>query len=200
MNIFYVHEDPTICAEQHCDKHVVKMCVEYAQLLSTAHRVIDGQLWFGRSTSGRKIQRYFHPDTAMNQELYKACHVNHPSAKWARHSVENYNWLQNLWSALAHEYEYRYGRVHESYRKLEYFLLLPPGKLESKGFTQPTPAMAQYPECIVEGDSLISYRQFYWADKRPFARWSKRDKPEWWKEYERERKQAETSFGGSENV
>ena len=37
MNIFYLSDDPQICAEQHCDKHVVKMCIEYAQLLSTAH-------------------------------------------------------------------------------------------------------------------------------------------------------------------
>ena len=43
MNIFYLSDDPQICAEQHCDKHVVKMCIEYAQLLSTAHRVLDGE-------------------------------------------------------------------------------------------------------------------------------------------------------------
>jgi len=43
MNIFYLNKDPKVCAEQHCDKHVVKMIVEYAQLLSTAHRVIDGE-------------------------------------------------------------------------------------------------------------------------------------------------------------
>ena len=36
MNLFYVHEDPTTCAELHCDKHVVKMIIEYGQLLSTA--------------------------------------------------------------------------------------------------------------------------------------------------------------------
>ena len=185
MNVFYLHENPTACAEQHCDKHVVKMTVEYAQLLSTAHRVLDGQLWYGRSTSGRKIARYFHPDTAMNQELYKACHINHPSAVWVRQSVENYNWLQALWAALANEYQYRYGRVHESYRKLEYFLLLPPTNAKKIGFTQPTPAMAQYPQCIVEGDSLTSYRQFYWADKQPFAKWTKREPPKWWQEYER---------------
>ena len=30
------NEDPRIAAQEHCDKHVVKMCVEYAQqLLST---------------------------------------------------------------------------------------------------------------------------------------------------------------------
>ena len=42
MNIFYLNKSPEICAKEHVDKHVVKMIVEYAQLLSTAHRMIDG--------------------------------------------------------------------------------------------------------------------------------------------------------------
>ena len=46
MNVFYLHRDPNICAQMHCDKHVVKMCIEYAQLMSTAHRVIDGEVAF----------------------------------------------------------------------------------------------------------------------------------------------------------
>lgn len=42
MNIFVLDRDPYIAASYHCDKHVVKMIVEYAQLLSTAHRQLDG--------------------------------------------------------------------------------------------------------------------------------------------------------------
>jgi len=42
MNIFYLHNDPQVCAAYHCDKHVVKMILEYAQLLSTAHHELDG--------------------------------------------------------------------------------------------------------------------------------------------------------------
>ena len=186
MNIFYLDPDPVVCAEQHCDKHVVKMIVEYATM-STAHRLIDGVEWIGRSaTTGRKIKRWFHPDPVMNEHLYLAAHVNHPSAKWVRESAANYNWLYELWTSLCAEYTHRYGRKHLTQEKLEYFLLLPPQESDlDKKFTQPTPAMAQYPYCIVEGDSLTSYRQFYWADKREFAVWSKRDKPYWWKEYER---------------
>ena len=41
MNIFYLNEDPRIAAEEHCDKHVCKMTIEYCQLLSTAHRALD---------------------------------------------------------------------------------------------------------------------------------------------------------------
>lgn len=160
------------------------MVVEYAQLMSTAHRVIDGTMSYGKSKNGRKIARYFHLDAFMDQTLYKACHVNHPSSKWVRESSENYNWLRSLWVALAHEYEHRYGRVHASFEKLEKTLANAPSRIKSKGFTQPTPAMAQYPHCIVEGNSLLSYRQFYWEDKRPFAKWTARDKPDWWRKYE----------------
>ena len=97
MNIFYLDNDPDACAEQHCDKHVVKMCIEYAQLLSTAHRVIDGNEWEGRTVNGRRVKRYFLEDPLMNENVYKACHVNHPSAKWVRDSRENYNWLYDMW-------------------------------------------------------------------------------------------------------
>lgn len=195
MNIFYLDENPEVCAQQHVDKHVVKMIVEYAQLMSTAHRVLDGHEWEGRTTAGRRIKRFMHPDSLMNTELYKACHINHPSAKWVRESAANYSWLYELWSYLCEEYTYRYGREHLTKTKLEYFLMLPPANASDEPFTQPTPAMAQYPQCIVEGDSLTSYRQFYWADKKSFATWTRRDKPEWWQNYERKGKQAETFFG-----
>ena len=196
MNIFYLDENPVICAQQHVDKHVVKMIIEYAQLMSTAHRVLDGHEWEGRTTAGRRIKRYMHPDSVMNNELYKACHINHPSAIWVRQSAQNYNWLYELWHNLCEEYTYRYGRDHLTRRKLEYTLLLPPTNIDHElKFTQPTPAMAQYPHCIVEGDSLTSYRRFYWEDKRSFASWTRRDKPEWWKTYERKGIETTPIFG-----
>jgi len=184
MNIFYLHPDHVRCAQEHIDKHVVKMCIEYAQLMSTAHRVIDGKLWYGRTINGRKIARYFHSDPEMNSILYKASHINHPSAIWVRKSENNYNWLYNMWTALAEEYTHRYGRVHESFTKLEYHLLLPPDNIPKAGWTQPPPAMKAYPQCIVEGDSITSYRNYYWEAKSDFASWTKRDKPIWWIERE----------------
>ena len=72
MNIFYLDRDPAKCAAMHCDKHVVKMILEYAQLLSTAHRVLDGD------------------QNADSQGFYKATHKNHPSAVWVRESWAHY--------------------------------------------------------------------------------------------------------------
>lgn len=180
MNIFYLHTDPVICAMQHCDTHSSKMCVEYAQLLSTAHRVIDGEMVIGRSKSGSRIKRYVFQDTTKDSLIYKASHANHPSNIWVRQSVENYNWLYQLWIALGAEYTYRYGREHESLRKLSEVLETPPQNLKENGFTQPTPAMKAYPHCIIPNDSVSSYRNFYREDKKEFAKWSKREIPEWW--------------------
>ena len=58
MNIFFLHRDPEQAAKEHVDKHVVKMIVEYAQLLSTAHRMIDGSEYTDYSKNGRKVKRY----------------------------------------------------------------------------------------------------------------------------------------------
>lgn len=183
MNIFYLDKSPKICAQYHCDIHSSKMCVEYPQMLSTAHRVLDGRLWYGENKSGRKLARYFLEDGYMNLTVYKAAHVNHPSSIWVRQSLENYMWLWETWYYLAREYKRRFSRDHASWVKLGKVLRNPPNNIPEGKFTQPTPAMKQYPECIVEGDSISSYRNFYWADKREFAKWTTRDEPGWWKQF-----------------
>ena len=45
MNFFYLDEDPWTSIEYHCDKHIVKMPTEYKQMLCTAHRVLDGEMY-----------------------------------------------------------------------------------------------------------------------------------------------------------
>jgi len=84
MNIFYLDNHTHRCAKQHCDKHVVKMIIEYAQLLSTAHRVIDGIEYTDLSKNGRRIKRWkMVKNSNMEETLYKAAMVNHPSAVWS---------------------------------------------------------------------------------------------------------------------
>ena len=201
MNIFYLNPNPDTCAVEHNDKHVVKMNCEYAQLLSTAHRVIDGEEWIGRSTTGRKIKRYILEDPHMHNTLYKACHINHPSAIWVRQSKANYDWLYKMWISLGREYTYRYGKTHKSIADLSAVLASAPENIDTRpAFTEPTPAMSAYPQCIVDGNSIASYRNYYWEAKRDFCIWTKRDKPEWWNEYERKRIETETYVGISERV
>ena len=58
MNIFYLHEDPIQNAKWHIDKHIVKMPIEYAQLMSTAHRMLDGEMYIDRTANNHKIKRW----------------------------------------------------------------------------------------------------------------------------------------------
>ena len=175
MNIFYLDNDPTKCAEYHLDKHVVKMILEYALLLSTAQRILDGKEVQGVSKSGRKAKRWELPDER-DAALYKASHMNHPSAKWARHSACNYRWLFKLWIELMREYNYRYGKIHASARLIP-FLKQPPKNIQENGFSAPWRAMPD--EYKVEHSVVQSYRNYYIGAKAEFAKWTKRETPEW---------------------
>jgi hypothetical protein len=175
MNIFYLDNNVKTCAEYHNDKHVVKMILEYAQLLSTAHRVLDGNEYIDAS-SGRRIKRWRLGNESMENMLYKASHINHPSAIWVRQSNNNYNWLMCLFQDLLQEYTHRYGKIHATDR-LVYWLRQPPANIPVGYFTQPTPAM---PDEYKVPDSIQSYRNYYIGAKKTMAKWKNRPIPEWW--------------------
>ena len=175
MNIFYLHDDATTCAQQHVDKHVVKMILEYAQLLSTAHRVLDGTESVRLSVSGRKQKHYALTDER-EPVLYNATHLNHPSAKWARNSLANYNWLFKLWIELMREYHYRYGKIHASMRLAKH-LRFPPTNIPLGKFSAPWRAMPD--EFKVDGDTIQSYRNYYIGAKMNMFKWKNRPTPEW---------------------
>lgn len=183
MNIFYLDNDVDKCAEYHVDKHCVKMILEYCQLLSTAHRMIDGIETIAESKTGRKVKRWILPDYR-DVVLYSATHVNHPSAVWVRQSKANYTWLYNLLCALMKEYTYRYGKQHKC-EELLMALRNAPKNISDKPFTEPTPAMPD--ACKVPGDSLKSYRNYYIMEKQRMWSWkgkvNSRKPPPWFKEW-----------------
>ena len=180
MNIFYLDHNVHKCAEMHNDKHTVKMILEYAQLLSTAHRVLDGEQtpWF-TTAAGRKKREWMLYDDRQNI-LYAATHLNHPSAVWVRQSTENYLWLSNLLVALCEEYTHRYGKTHKVERDGLCFVLLKnvPANIGNKGWSEPTPAMPD--EVKIPGDSIASYRNYYIKNKVHLANWKKRSIPQWY--------------------
>ena len=175
MNIFYLSNDVRKCAEMHVDKHCVKMVLEYAQLLSTAHRVLDGSLSTGVSKTGRKQTRYVLPDSR-ESVLYRSTHINHPSAIWVRQSDSNYVWLFKMFKALKDEYNFRYDKIHAS-GQLGNILSNQPKNIMKGKFTEPTPAMPD--EIKIAGDSIASYKNFYIKNKSHIATWKKRSVPEW---------------------
>ena len=154
------------------------MILEYAQLLSTAHRILDGTEFTGVSKTGRKQTRFILSDSR-ESVLYSATHVNHPSAVWVRKSRDNYTWLYQLLDCLCKEYTYRYGRIHkvEASGLLDKLWLVPAGIPEHPKFTEPTPAMPE--DYKVAGDSITSYRNYYLNDKVKMSRWTNSPMPTW---------------------
>lgn len=162
MNIFFLHEDPTIAAKAQTNKHVIKMIVESAQLLSTAHRVLDGEIFIQMSSNGRKLKRWGHPE--LNDVLYKSTHINHPSAIWVRESKENYQWLYRHFIALCKEYNKRYDRIHATYTKLAKVLQDVPKNTPAEKMT-PIKCAINIKEYIVPESPILSYRNYYIAEK-----------------------------------
>ena len=161
MNIFYLSQDPQEAALMHNDKHCVKMILESAQMLCTAHRALDGN------------------DKCDNLFMYKQAHLNHPSTKWVRENAYNYKWLFNLFEALCDEYTYRYGKLHATDLKLRETLRETPLRIPfiNTGFTEPPQCM---PEEYKTSDTVEAYRQYYMGEKSSFSTWKKRQTPEWY--------------------
>lgn len=152
MNIFVLDSCPVKAAQSQCDKHIVKMPLESAQMLSTAHRVLDGNEYADRVG------------------LYKSAYVNHPCSKWCRESRENYRWLYIHYRALIEEYEYRYKKQHGCRALLGPLALIPTG-CPSADLTPPPQAM---PASIrIEGNAVAAYRNYYLAEKSRIAQWNR---------------------------
>ena len=151
MNIFVLDKEVEKCAEYHCDKHVIKMILESAQMLSAVVRL-----------NGHDIG-------------YKLTHKNHPCTIWARESLSNYNWLVRLTSLLNYEYRYRYDKDinHKSYDLVK---TLPIPDLPDIGLTPFAQAM---PEQYKNKNAVKAYRDYYINEKSSFLTWTKRKKPKW---------------------
>jgi hypothetical protein len=165
------------------DRHVVKMTLETAQLLSTAHRVIDGREaivegYVDEFGIKHKKKKLWVLTDARDNILYRATHINHPSAVWVRQSVANYDWLYSHLIALSSEYTYRYGRTHLTIDKLGDILKDAPENIEQSKI------MTKMPSCmdkqyIVSSDPIINYRNYYNYGKTDLLRWSNRPPPQW---------------------
>lgn len=159
MNIFVLDKDPVLAAQMQCDKHVVKMIVESAQMLSTAHRLLDEEV---------------------DPVFYKVAHKGHPCTKWTMQSNNNYNWHYIHFGALCREYTHRYGKIHKTQALLGSLLLMPPRNIPIGPFTPQPLAMKSNPECMDPNDVVGSYRKFYMTKqaRMPMV-WTKRDVPQW---------------------
>ena len=187
MNIFVLDTNPVIAAQQQCDKHVVKMIVESAQMLSTAHRLLDGTEMIEQKYVNGSLPARFRnkkvwkmQDNNLEQVLYRVAHAKHPCTIWTMESSCNYEWHYRHFIALCDEYTYRYGKVHATDIKLRTLLKQHPINIPKGDMTKFALAMKAHPECMFEDDPVKSYRMFYETKKDRFKMiWSKRNTPEW---------------------
>ena len=144
MNIFYLHSDPKVAASYFYDKHKVKMILECAQMLCTAHIALG------------------------NEDVpYKKSHLNHPSSIWVRANNENYQWLYNHMLALGEEYTKRYKRTHLTITKCKDILAVAPLNMPTGSFSEPPQCMPD--EYKVDNDSVSAYWNYYEQDKYKIA-------------------------------
>lgn len=153
MNIYVLDLHIETCARYHADQHVSKMILESAQMLCTV------------------LARLGLPAP------YKPTHGSHPCTLWAGASLSNWRWLRNLGLALNAEYKYRYER-ESGHSSANVIAGLNPPPLEDIGLTPFAQAM---PEAYREpGDAVQAYRNFYIAEKSAFAKWTRRQPPDWY--------------------
>ena len=179
MNLFILDKDPVKAAQLQCDKHVVKMIVESAQMLSTAHRMLDGHETRRPSKSGKTMSKYWELFDEREHVLYKAVHMHHPCTVWTMKTNDNYKWHYEHFVALCDEYQYRYGKVHGTDKLLRDVLAATPRNIPIGYLTKQPLAMKSNPECMFE-DVVKSYRAFYQTKQSRFKMaWTCRPIPEW---------------------
>ncbi len=166
MNIFLLHLNPKIAAEHHCDKHVVKMILETAQLLYSAHHVLDAEL----------LNEHF---IRLPENAYKKTHPNHPCAIWVRESIVNYIWLTELGWHLCKEYQYRYGeqKVHKTEIHIRWLMENPPILIPR---VPATPFRQAMPPEYKRDDPVEAYRTYYKESKlniRKIVKYTRRPPP-----------------------
>jgi hypothetical protein len=154
MNIFVLDTDPIVAAGYLCDRHVPKMLLESAQMLSTV----------------------LHEAGASHPALYRSTHARHPCTIWTGSSRANAKWLISHAKAIGHEWRVRYvhSRSHASEPILDVAMTmldyLPDGPI--------TPFALAMPECYRDNDAVLAYRQYYREEKRSIAKW-RLIAPEW---------------------
>ena len=187
MNIFVLHLNPTIAAQMHCDRHVVKMIIESAQLLYTCCLLCG--------IVGHDIDELIMtaPLTAKGSHGYRPTHRNHPCTKWLSESVENYKWLITMSKQLCNEYTRRYGKIHATEQHIDWLSCVCPKipEIPQTPFAIVMPDEYKCiesiddqnhhrdPNCDKQYDPVDSYRKYY-CKVKTFAKWSKTETPSWY--------------------
>ena len=171
MNLFACDQHPVRAAQCLPDKHVVKMCIENAQMLAVALGPIHGLGW----GSIRKKDGFPYSERA---------HFNHPSTVWVRSSSANLAWTIVHGLALCSEYMYRYDKIHASVIAHLDAKRLFTENAGSLSLWRDVDSFARAMPQEIKDDTTISdvvaYRK-YLVNHKPWAAWKiESRRPGWW--------------------
>lgn len=183
MNIFVLDNDPRRAAEYHCDKHSIKMILESAQMLCTAHWLGWAKMLNAPPMKTKQLQQWLYDNVPKDlQPPWKMTHANHPCSQWTRHVWGNYMWHSRLGLALCSVYTERYGKVHKSHEVHRWLNRCIPPTFETtvENPVGITPFAVCMPDDVkIQGDAIASYRNYYNVHKARMARWAHSEKPAW---------------------
>jgi hypothetical protein len=190
VNIFILDHDLKKSIEYHVDKHIVKMPLEAAQMMSTAlwvdhlfgyvPRALDKSERDKLNKAKKEVASL--PQSERPLSPYLPTMYNHPCTIWVRTSYENYAYTFNYAAELCDEYTYRYGKIRDLEHIVKNYNI--PKNLPNVGLTQFALALSDaFPPNLRDPNNPVqTYRYFYMLDKATFAQWKFRSKPEWWDE------------------
>ena len=163
MNIFFLDKTPSLSAKYLCDKHIPKMLLESAQMLSTAVRKYEEET----------------NSTPLAEPIYKSAYPNHPMTKWVCETKDNFDWTLDNALAIYDEYKLRFNKIHKSYKVLKNIIDFELNAHIPEGdFTEPPQCM---PDEYKNKDYVIAYRKYYQGAKSYFAKWERGvSAPDWW--------------------
>ena len=151
MNIFFLDDNPKLAAQMQCDKHVVKMILETAQMLSTSARA-----------RGHDVG-------------YKSAYPKHPMTLWVGQSPDNFAWAIIHGLELCKEYTFRYNKTHATEKIINDLYHICKGDYMKK--TEPPQCM---PDKYKSKSYVQAYRNYYIGEKAYFAKWNYTTPPNWW--------------------
>ena len=164
MNIFVLDECPIQSAQMQCDKHIVKMPLETAQMLcSVWHRYGEG-----------------------DKVPYKEAHKKHPCTLWTGDNAGNYSWLWKHGMELCFEYTRRYNKIHKCQQVIMDLAL----SNRVLNFDDKSWDITPHPQCMpdeykstelrIHSNAVRAYRRYYVNGKKDIAKWEKsRPMPDW---------------------
>lgn len=163
MNIFFLNLSPSRNARLYFNRHCIKIILEIAQMLYTAH-------WCSPNTATIETVSIILAD-GTKAKPYRKTHYNHPTAKWVRQCSANYKYTCEIGIALCREYTRRYKKTHKTQAHLEWLSnnipeFMPFQPIQAFLATQNipigcTPIPLAMPAEFHSPDALYSYRLYY---------------------------------------